>query len=200
VSETLRFFDAIAPRYDRVYARDARSLRERLEAARLPAGRVLDLGIGTGRELAYLLDARHAVTGIELSPRMIEMCEKRARKVPIVRGDFYDPLPFPDASFEAAIALFGSLAHPPDPGAHARLAKELARVLVPGGVLVAEMPSPAWDGRVHEDEASGIRIVIRAPTEEEWRKTFDGWDCAFEAASAEEIRLRLRSPLSPRAP
>jgi SAM-dependent methyltransferase len=194
VKETVRFFDAIAPRYDRVYARDSHSLRARLEAAKLPSragapGRVLDLGIGTGRELAFLLDAGHAVTGIDFSARMIEACEKRARKVPIVHGDFYAPLPFPDASFESAIALFGSLAHPPDPGAHARLAKELARVLVPGGVLVAEMPSPSWDGRVHEDEASGIRIVIRAPSEDEWRASFVGWSVHFYAISTDEIRI-----------
>jgi len=193
VQEAVRFFDAIAPRYDRVYARDARELRDRLDAAKLPKGRVLDLGIGTGRELAHLLDGGWDVTGIDFSPRMIEMCAKRARKVPIVHGDFYAPLPFADASFESAIALFGSLAHPPDPGAHARLAKELARVLVPGGILFAEMPAPSWDGRVHEDEASGVKIVIRAPTREEWRAVFEGWSLDI-TTSDDELILRSRSP------
>jgi SAM-dependent methyltransferase len=194
VSETLRFFDAIAPRYDRVYARDARELRERLVQARLPEGHVLDLGIGTGRELAWLLDEGHTVTGVELSERMIAICNQRARKVPIVHGDFYAPLPFPDGTFQSAIALFGSLAHPPDPGAHARLSVELARVLAPGAVLVAEMPAPEWDGRVHEDDASGTRIVVRAPSEAEWRKSFSGWTIDFERISAEEIRIRATAP------
>lgn len=190
--EVVRFFDAIANSYDRTYAREAHEMRTRLEAARLPAGNVLDLGIGTGRELAWLLDAGHTVTGIELSAKMIERCNQRARKVPIVHGDFYAPLPFPDRTFACAIALFGSLAHPPDPDAHARLAKELARVLVPGGVLVAEMPAPSWDGRVHEDEASGARIVVRAPSEDEWRKAFAGWQLTFEDLAADEVRITGR--------
>lgn len=194
--ETCRFFDAIAPRYDRVYARDARVLRERLAASKLPPGRVLDLGIGTGRELAFLLDAGHEVTGIELSERMIALCAQRARKVPIVHGDFYAPLPFADHSFASAIALFGSLAHPPDPGAHARLARELSRVLAFGGVLVAEMPSPAWDGRVHEDEVTHARIVVRAPSEDEWRRAFEGWSLDVEALSGEEMRVRATTARS----
>lgn len=192
--EVVRFFDAIAPHYDRSYARNALDLRERLETAKLPSGHVLDLGIGTGRELAWLLDAGHTVTGVELSEQMIRQCNQRARKVPIVHADFYAPLPFPDAVFDSAIALFGSLAHPPDPNAHTRLAAELARVLKPGGVLVAEMPAPAWDGRVHEDEASHARIVVRAPSEDEWRKAFASWALHFEPVSDQEIRIRATPP------
>jgi SAM-dependent methyltransferase len=179
------FFDAIARRYDREYALTGAVSRERLaRVLREIAGRrrVLCLGLGTGRELPALLDAGHEPTGLELSPEMIALCNKRSRTVPIVEGDFYAPLPLADGSFDAALALHGTLAHPPDAAAHGRLAKELVRVLVPGGVLVAEVPAAgglprlgALGARVtgptsflHRDEASGIEIEGVALTAEGW--------------------------------
>jgi SAM-dependent methyltransferase len=180
------FFDAIASRYDREYALSGALSRERLARVLSEiAGRrrVLVLGLGTGRELPALLDAGHEVTGLELSREMIALCNKRSRNVPIVEGDFYSPLSFADDSFDAALALHGTLAHPPDATAHARLAKELARVLVRDGVLVAEVPGAVGLARlgarvtgpnsfVHRDEASGIEIEGVA-------LTADGWSTAL---------------------
>jgi SAM-dependent methyltransferase len=181
------FFDAIARRYDRDFALSGAVSRERL--ARVLgeiAGkrRVLVLGLGTGRELPALFDAGHEPTGIELSPEMIALCNKRARTCPIVEGDFYAPLPFPDGSFDAALALHGTLAHPPDASAHSRLAKELARVLGSDGVFVAEVPSAAGLSNlgvritgptsfVHRDESSGIEIEGVALSVDEWAAAFE---------------------------
>ena len=147
MDRTRKFFDAIATRYDRAYglprdesrARMARVLRELP-----PAARVLDLGVGTGRELTALLDAGHAPTGLDFASNMLAICMRRARPVPLVLASFWDPLPFPDGAFDAAIALHGTLAHPPDDGALSRLVGELARVLTPDGIFLAEVPSPAW--------------------------------------------------------
>jgi SAM-dependent methyltransferase len=114
---------------------------------------------------------------------MLERCARRARPVPLVDADFWGPLPFGDGSFDAAIALHGTLAHPPDDGAVARLARELARVVRPGGAFVAEVPSPAWleratgDPRVqrtgpetatYEDPATGARIETRLLSDTAW--------------------------------
>jgi SAM-dependent methyltransferase len=178
------FFDAIARRYDRDYALSGPVSRARL--ARVVAElagrrRVLVLGIGTGRELPALLDASHEPIGIDVSPAMIARCNERARTVPIVEADFYERLPFEDASFDAAVALHGTLAHPPREGAYAELARELARVLVPGGILVAEVPAAEGlaklgvmrtaDGRfVHRDEASGLAIEGVALAAGQWRE------------------------------
>jgi SAM-dependent methyltransferase len=114
---------------------------------------------------------------------MLERCARRARPVPLVDADFWRPLPFGDAAFDAAIALHGTLAHPPHDDALPQLARELARVIRPGGAFVAEVPSPAWlertagDPRVtrtgpgtafYEDPATGARIETRLLSDTAW--------------------------------
>ncbi len=143
----LRFYEGIAGRYDRVYAACGSEARARLAevVALLPArSRVLVLGVGTGRELSALLDAGHAPTGMDFSPRMLERARRRGQPVPLVLGDFWQPLPFLPGAFDACVALHGTLSHAAEPAQIAALACELGRVLRPGGVLVLEAPSPAW--------------------------------------------------------
>ncbi len=152
-----------------------------------PRARVLDLGVGTGRELAALLDAGHAPIGLDFSPAMLALCNRRARPIPTVLASFWEPLPFADAAFDAALALHGTLAHPPNDAALLGLGAELARVLAPGGVFLAEAPSPAWldaldtaaaedprarrlgpDRFVYEDVTSGATIEARVLDEAAW--------------------------------
>jgi SAM-dependent methyltransferase len=203
-----RFFDAIAGRYERVYALPARESRDRMErvvrSLPAPPADALVLGVGTGRELPALLDAGYAPTGLDVSRAMLERCARRARPVPLVEGDFWRaPLPFEAASFDAAIALHGTLAHPPDAQALAALGVELARVVRPGGRVVAEVPSPAWldglppggltdaDGRrarrtgpgscVYEDLVAGVSIAAVLLDEAAWRSALGpGWRARAE--------------------
>jgi SAM-dependent methyltransferase len=152
-------------------------------------GRVLDLGVGTGRELSALLDAGHIPTGVDVSSRMLERCSRRSRPVALVHADLWRPLPFGDRSFDAAVALHGTLAHPPDEEAIARLAQELARVIGSAGMWISEVPSPRWLEHLHrlpepgersvrrtgpqtcvyEDHVVGACIEARFLTEEQWR-------------------------------
>jgi SAM-dependent methyltransferase len=207
--EAERFFDAIAGRYDREYALPASLSKERLRCVigKLPPApaRVLDLGVGTGRELSALLDAGYAPTGVDVSREMLERCARRARPVPLVRADFWGPLPFDKGSFEAAIALHGTLAHAPGDDALRALGTELARVLAPGGVLLAEVPTPVWLDRLEllpaaddrrllrtgpftctfEDRVAGAAIAARVLTEAEWMSALGpGWNVGVEALEA----------------
>ncbi|MFG1963004.1 class I SAM-dependent methyltransferase [Nonomuraea sp. NPDC049028] len=101
---------------------------------------VLDLGTGYGEpalSLARAVGPDGAVTGIDLSPRMIELARRRGAGMPNVEflvGDF-DALPRPDASADAVIARF-ALMFTPD---RLRTFREILRVLVPGGTLAASV-------------------------------------------------------------
>lgn len=212
-----RFFEAIARRYDRVYALDAATTRARMAAvlaALPPASRVLDLGIGTGRELSSLQDAGHSPVGLDVSPAMIAICERRTRPVPLVLADLWGPLPFPDASFDACIALHGTLAHPTRDGAHASLAAEVARIVRPGGAFVAEVPGPALlaeleegalvapdmtmrkiapDRILHVDHAAGVAVEAVVLSAEAWCAIFGtAFDVKVEALDAVELRIVAR--------
>jgi ubiquinone/menaquinone biosynthesis C-methylase UbiE len=107
--------------------------REPLVAAVIAAepGRILEVGCGWGELAAWLAEATGAeVVATDLSPRMVELARENgvAAEVADVQA-----LPFPEASFDVAVAAW-MLYHVPDlPKGIA----ELARVLRPGGRLVA---------------------------------------------------------------
>jgi hypothetical protein len=130
-----------------------------------------------------------------------------------VRADFWGPLPFGPGEFEAALALHGTLAHPPEPASNAGLARELARVVARGGVFVAEAPSPAWIDRVamdssspdrrvrrtgpracvYEDLVTGASIEARALDEAEWRGALaPAWRTDIEPLDAFEWLITAR--------
>jgi SAM-dependent methyltransferase len=93
--------------------------------------RVLEVGGGEG-ELAERMQRQLGaeVTFVDLSPRMVELA--RARGVDAREGDVQQ-LPFADGSFDTVVSAW-MLYHVPD--LDAGLA-EIARVLVPGGALIA---------------------------------------------------------------
>jgi SAM-dependent methyltransferase len=109
---------------------DARELTFQAVAESLPR-RVLEVGGGEG-ELAERIvrELGAELTFVDQSERMVEIA--RGRSLDARVGDVQD-LPFPDASFDCTVAAW-MLYHVPDLD---RAIAELARVLVPGGRLVA---------------------------------------------------------------
>ncbi|WP_236826469.1 MULTISPECIES: class I SAM-dependent methyltransferase [unclassified Blastococcus] len=103
-------------------------------ACRQVRGRVLEVGVGTGRNLP-LFPPEVELTGIDLSPAMLARAEARAaqlaRPADLCLGDA-QRLPFPDSSFDSVIATLTLCSIPDDRAAVA----EMARVLRPGGRLV----------------------------------------------------------------
>lgn len=96
--------------------------------------RVLDIGCGTGISLAPLLEKGLSLTGIDPSPYMLDLADKRlGNRVDLHRGMAED-LPFDDNSFDAAL-LFTSLEFMDRPAKAIEEACRVAKDRVVIGVL-----------------------------------------------------------------
>jgi ubiquinone/menaquinone biosynthesis C-methylase UbiE len=105
--------------------------RERLLAK--AAGKVLEIGIGTGLNLPYYGANVTGLTGIDPNPGMNMIAGKRAEnrypfQIRLDEGSAAE-LPYPDASFDTVVSTWTlcSVKHVD------RALHEIARVLVPGG-------------------------------------------------------------------
>jgi ubiquinone/menaquinone biosynthesis C-methylase UbiE len=110
-------------------------------------GRVLEVAIGTGLNLAHYPDEVQ-LTGLEWSPAMLDIARHRAgqvgRAVDLRQGDA-QALEFPDAAFDTVVCTFSLCAIPDDQKAVA----EMARVLRPGGLLLLadHVEASSWYAR-----------------------------------------------------
>ena len=96
--------------------------------------RILEVGVGTGKNMPYYPPGA-VVTGIDLSPGMMDRARRRAGRMGIeadLQSMDVQQLNFPDDSFDAAVASF-VFCSVPDPVLRLR---ELARVVKPGGQIV----------------------------------------------------------------
>jgi len=126
-------FDFIAPLYHRLGAYS--HLEMMLKCADLPtSGRLLDAGGGTGRVANALRDHAGQVVVADASLGMLRFAASHAGLQPVAA--ISESLPFPGESFERVI-MVDALHHVFHQGDSAR---ELWRVLEPGGKIVIEEP------------------------------------------------------------
>lgn len=117
-----------------------------------PAGPVVEIGCGPGRIAAYLADRGLDISGIDLSPRMIELARAAYPALRFEVGSM-EELTFADASLTGLVAWY-SVIHLPPQRVPAVLT-EFHRVLQVGGQLLIagfadEIPDAAepFDHRV----------------------------------------------------
>src|SRR6266540_2965597 len=126
------------------------------------AGEVLEIAIGTGRNLPhYPPDVQ--LTGIELSPAMLELARARARElgrdVDLRVGDA-QALEFPDESFDTVVCTLSLCTIPDDRAAVA----EARRVLRPGGhfLLLEHVRSPLLPVRLGQRLLDPLAVRFEA--------------------------------------
>jgi ubiquinone/menaquinone biosynthesis C-methylase UbiE len=140
------FYDRAAPQYDASIRLFERLLfgDGRAWVCSRAWGDVLEIGIGTGRNLPYY-PAGVRLTGIDVSPAMLAIARRRAedlgRAVDLYQGDA-ECLGFAGASFDSVVCTLSLCTIPDDRQAVA----EAARVLRPGGrlLLLEHVRSPLW--------------------------------------------------------
>lgn len=127
------FFDALADRWDELCYHALEKINHILEHTTLHKGlRILDVGCGTGVLEQYLLAYSPAhITGIDISPRMIEQARAKYT-VPTVDFRSMDVMDLKDEQFDYIIA-YSVFPHFEYPG---KLIAHLAELLVAGGELV----------------------------------------------------------------
>jgi ubiquinone/menaquinone biosynthesis C-methylase UbiE len=96
---------------------------------------VLEVGCGTGLVLARIARFARSARGIDLSPNMLERARARGLDVQVADAT---ALPFADATFDVACS-FKVIAHVRDVD---RALAEMARVVRPGGFVLAEFYNP----------------------------------------------------------
>jgi ubiquinone/menaquinone biosynthesis C-methylase UbiE len=144
-------FRALTPLYDpaiRWTTRESLFKRKLIDQADPhPGQRVLDLGCGTGT-LAIQVKQREPeaeVTGLDADPEMLDQARAKAEDsgvdIELTEG-FSNELPYEDASFDRVLSTL--FFHHLDPEPKRQTAREIARVLRPGGELhVADFGRPA---------------------------------------------------------
>jgi cyclopropane fatty-acyl-phospholipid synthase-like methyltransferase len=158
------------------------------ELLRLPAGaRLLDVGCGWGRHSIELARSGFEVTGVDLSPLLLEEAERLAAAAGVGvrwlhadmrRLDFH-------GEFDAALSLFSSLGYFGGDAGDLRVLRGIRRAVRPGGLLLLDT--------MHRD------LIAREFVERDWWETPDGglvrvereFD-AFAGVSHETLHWRSR--------
>lgn len=168
--------------------------------------RLLEVGFGTGTDLVQFARGGAEVTGVDLTPRSIEIARRRF-EVYALTGEFAigdsENLSFDDSSFDVVYS-FGVLHHTPDTQGAVR---EIHRVLKPGGKAIVmlyhrsslyywgslffkhgilggeffkESIAEIMSRRVEYSETEG-RPLVKAYTRAEGRQMFSGFrDCSLQ--------------------
>jgi 2-polyprenyl-3-methyl-5-hydroxy-6-metoxy-1,4-benzoquinol methylase len=165
-----------------------------------PGARVLDVACGTGNTSLPLARGGAQVTGVDIATNLLEQARARAAAealdITFEEGDA-EQLPYPDASFDAVVTMFGAMFAP----RHELVAAEFARVLKPGGLLAMANWTPGgFAGQMFQVTArhTGAAMGIAPPVH--WGHAMivrARLAAAFEHVQLETILLEFDIPASP---
>lgn len=180
-----------------------------LRLAEVVGDPILELGCGTGRVLAPLVEAGYRVTGVDLSRPMLKRAESRLRpswetgRVQLVQARMSEAASAPDGPFGLVLLSLNGLMHLPTQAEQRAVLTAARQALDPRGMLVIDAlnPDPAllasFDGRVqHEgrwslpDGTSVDRFAARTHAIAEQRIDTDLW---FDLIAPDGAMRRVRT-------
>lgn len=147
-------------RAQRDYADQAVRTRELLLSLHPGARTLLDVGCGTGEGMVHLRED-FEITGVDLSPPMVEAARKKLPDLPVHQGDMRDFRL--GRAYDAVCCMYSSIGYLEDEEELEAAARTLVGHLAPGGVLLVEpwfLPEQ-WNGGDLVSggiDAEGLRI------------------------------------------
>ncbi|MFN3704792.1 MAG: class I SAM-dependent methyltransferase [Thermoflexales bacterium] len=143
-------YDQFATVYDLQHQRFLDDAPLYLQLAREVCGarRVLEIGCGSGRLMAPMVEAGLAVTGVDISMQMLRLAAahllpvlKQAKGTGLlIQADARAPLPLPPAHFDMAIIALNTFLHNLTRDDQLAVLRHARTVLREGGYLVVDLP------------------------------------------------------------
>jgi len=167
--------------------------------------RVLDVACGTGivaRLASQVTGVAGAVAGLDVNPEMLAVARSTSPSDTSIEWHqaSAEAMPLPDASFDVVLCQMG-LQFMPDKSAALR---EIARVLVPGGRLILNLPGPtpqimaimeeALARHLGADVAGFVNLVFSLHDTEEIQNLVSGAGFRDVSVQSDTRPLRLPAP------
>ena len=174
-------FDRFARFYDADYRDYEEDLGLILELAESAGGPVVELGCGTGRVMLALAANGFRVTGIDVSPALLDVARRKlaaagvSERVTLTHGDLRAP-GLPEGAFALGICTSNTLMHLTTPGDQLEALRAAQRLLRPGAALLIDLFNPDIQRLL---EVSGVMELA------------DRWD--DEASGGEVLKWSVRS-------
>jgi SAM-dependent methyltransferase len=163
-----------------------------------PPGRALDAACGTGRHAKHLVELGHDVTGVDLTPEMLQRAAEAVPEARFIEGDLRG-LRAEDAAFDLVVCGL-ALSHLPQLGPPVA---ELTRVLRPGGRMVISVLHPfqahlGWHAPFSDERGERAFVREHPHTHTDFLDAFRAagltlTDCVEPRLGPEHVRAKRRA-------
>ncbi len=196
-SDELDFYNALADVYfagwGAAYLETARQqFSAYLQPQLKPGASILDVCCGTGQLAAALTAEGYRVTGVDLSPEMIERARTVAPDARFTVGEMSEFVL--GVRFDAAVCCFNSLNHARGPRHLARTLTTVRRHLEPGGRFLADLVmeegyAHSWTRQATVDTEHG-ECQLRFVYEPRRQRAYCDATLRVEGAEPKSVRMR----------
>jgi len=209
-------FDRFARFYDADYRHYQDDIDLVLDLADQADGPILELGCGTGRVLLPLTKAGHTVTGIDISPALLEIAREKTRntrgpsgresRITYHQADLRT-FDLPDKAFAFAFCTSNTLMHLTTQADQLAVLRNVYRHLRPGALWLIDLFSPdvarlyAVNGIMEladqwDDPATGAQVIKWSVRTVDWAEQIQETLFIYEEILPDGVVRRTACPFS----